>query len=65
MEHIQGDFEAAGAVYKLPNKTIYLVIHWAKDFATNLLESPLNREQKKGIEKRREAWDDEKHEIDL
>lgn len=64
MEHIHGAFEAAGAVYELPNKTIYLIIHWAKDFATKLLESPLNREQKKEM-KKREAWDDEEHEIGI
>lgn len=63
LEHIQGAFEAAGAVYELSNKTIYSIIHWSKDFATKLLDSPLNRVQKKELKEKRDAWDDEKHEI--
>ena len=35
-DHIQGAFEAAGAVYELGDNSLYLIIHWSKKFATKI-----------------------------
>ena len=60
IKHIQGSFEAAGAIYEGSN-TLNPIVHFNRNFATHILSSPKTKKEKKELAIKRKGLELQEH----
>ena len=64
VQHIQGSFEAAGAIYEGSN-TLNPIVHFNRNFATHILSSPKTKKEKKELAIKRKGLELQEHDSRL